>query len=1363
MANSWTFLIFTGVFPLPSSESLEHKKIKDSISAHLREWTGASLEEYPSSGHELDVFAVTRDGISVHVEIIWSATFRNFSNGMNMIQQSDAHVKLVVVSPEILGKQDYVREYQKIVISQRRKGAAMHGEMIDSRKIIEEENYLETEFKDIILDLIDECGQAKKPIPSIKYPEILHYLQRKVCSTKDYSSINMFLSRSELSQDVVSIIEQNNRIALLSDAGVGKTTELRQIAWHFSQDKSPFYPFFVSLNKYVNQRLSELLPHYWSEIPENQLLIILDGLDEIESKNRNDAIRQIELFSERHPKSKIIVSCRTNFYKAETEQLSGTLGGFSSYVLLDLEGPEIEKYMETKLGKQAHASFKKTIFANQLQDLLKIPFYLTRLVELFEANKTLPRSKAEIFEQLLIARIELDVRHFRTTIELDEKRKTIIETLERLALGMEVLGKTYITNYEYQELIPDESFRTLIKHCTVWKKTEGDTVAWQFEHKSFQEYLAARVLSRQSLQMVKHFISFEPDYQKVIPSWVNTLSFLLGISSDYALFEWILDSEPESIVKLEPDKIETNTRIRIFKEIFNNYKTKQIWIPSDRFRHSELARFGRSKEIIDFLLTELDTATHYTTLCNTIELLGYFEIPHSQRQHVGQLLVKYSLDGNAGEMVQNRALIALASLKLNSQEVINQIVPALRSSNSDWVRYGLYYFLHTSDYLDENIEVFLEGIKHVRFHPSIEGEETRLGDEHWHLKIGIEKARSPKAIMEIFTYFREHPKDLDDAYFEKSISIIAENAADSYPEEPLLFDSAMDLFTTLLSAYLEKEAKQFTRFFDKTDTRLQAFQKVFEQRSGNENYLVILATLADSKCLEFFVQQYEEGKISDRDVWAFQSYLGWKNNDLYLPFNEIINKKSGNKFVLPPVRDFNKERRQRRQRDIDSLFDKQAFLNEIKLIFDTEQKQSFTKDELLDIRTHRWDNPYFSDLAIHILHDIARKQPVSLKTAIRLVNSWNWDLFCIGKIYEYSQRDKELTLSKEQEDWIADWCYSNLNEVNFRTALIQKSNRSFSASWSAIFLWFFLRRLNLTYPKNVLLDMLSFDWVEENRMLGIGYLEKRLDKVDLATRILENLQEGIENNDVLKNHIDYCKRNIVKEVLPLALREINNADRRIEVRHIALETVCELSESLSNLEQILPKITDDLKWDVVEQLVKRNGKFVHKFLQEILSSGNEQEQLKAAEYLIKLQDLKSLGYYVEWAKRHKQLPDRSFERSALLSLRTLESVPYLIELLGVSYQDDFVQRDFQRLDSIVLDTLTAIALQSDQHYVQIKEAIENFIKKHSSILRNVNFLYIFLEELERRYYMTKSEKLDINDVTSKLEKIFSKPQGRERV
>ena len=100
----------------------------------------------------------------------------------------------------------------------------------------------------------------------------------------------------------------------------------------------------------------------------------------------------------------------------------------------------------------------------------------------------------------------------------------------------------------------------------------------------------------------------------MIPSWSNTLSFLISISPNEELIQWIIENEPELAVKFEADRVGEDIRIKIFKKIFNRYKEKQIWINRDKFRNDELARFGQSDEIIQLLIYETKNAKHYTTV-----------------------------------------------------------------------------------------------------------------------------------------------------------------------------------------------------------------------------------------------------------------------------------------------------------------------------------------------------------------------------------------------------------------------------------------------------------------------------------------------------------------------------------------------------------------------------------------------------------------------------------------------------------------------------------------------------------------------------------------------------------------------------
>jgi len=340
----------------------------------------------------------------------------------------------------------------------------------------------------------------------------------------------------------------------------------------------------------------------------------------------------------------------------------------------------------------------------------------------------------------------------------------------------------------------------------------------------------------------------------------------------------------------------------------------------------------------------------------------------------------------------------------------------------------------------------------------------------------------------------------------------------------------------------------------------------------------------------------------------------------------------------------------------------------------------------------------------------------------------------------------------KQKEWIENWCYSNLDKVNFKMALITKSKQSSSSSYLAIFLWHFLRKFGLSYPKHVLLDLISYDWSEGGQYVGIEYLESLLSYSEMSKRVLDNLDEGIQNEEVLKNHLDYCKRHNAIDVMPHALEEFKNADRGEGVRKIALDTVCKFSSTAqSDLENALMQIQDDFRWVVIEKLLETDSSVCHEYLLSLLQTADDEEKLRSAQKLIELQDMRGLKYFVDWVRMNKKAPEKThYDKSPLSSLYTLEAVPYLTELLKISYQSDFITSDYDYFGHVVLDVLTAIALQSDENYQSVRKATESFINENISLLPNINFLSMFIEKLDQKYYVSKSEGQSINDVIAKL-------------
>ena len=152
-------------------ESEEHRKIKELVSSKIDEWFGLSIPEYPSSGHELDVYGVTPRGIPIYVEIIWSPS--SFQRDMSMIQQqSDARIKVVIASPEVLSKDPLNREFKKVVVAQRKLGIIFHWEMLNGKRILDDKDYVENILKSIFSELLEEAKPLERKIerPRLKFP-----------------------------------------------------------------------------------------------------------------------------------------------------------------------------------------------------------------------------------------------------------------------------------------------------------------------------------------------------------------------------------------------------------------------------------------------------------------------------------------------------------------------------------------------------------------------------------------------------------------------------------------------------------------------------------------------------------------------------------------------------------------------------------------------------------------------------------------------------------------------------------------------------------------------------------------------------------------------------------------------------------------------------------------------------------------------------------------------------------------------------------------------------------------------------------------------------------------------------------------
>ena len=1247
------------------------------------------------------------------------------------------------------------------------------GKVLNFKKKIQESNEgphdtfkNDEEFKEKVQttleDIIKKREYYTKTTPKIskkKFNPVDKYIEQYIrrFTKKDNKEINYFSMIPGMG--ILELLNNERKIVLLGDAGIGKTIALEHIAHIASGESFPYYPELVHLNVYTNQKIEELLPPEFSDIQLSQSLILLDGLDEIESTNKFNAIRNIEIFAKQNPEIRIIITCRTNFYQSQTDSSTGTLKEFYPYILLPPKEEDVIQILENTFKKYA----KKIILFlrnNNLFQLVLIPLYLTKLVKLSFKEMTEFLSKSHFLEQIFITGLESDIEHFRLTLDLDDSQEELIDYLEYLALGMEILGRNYLTRKESVKFIPNKEIRNLLVHSSAFKIEKGILETISFAHNSLQEYLAARVLSRLPFEEIKTIISFKPEFNKIIPTWINTLSFLFSIldKSDPKLIKihkWIQSNEPELLVNFEHDKVDETWRVKIFKDIFNSYKENDLRINRSKFRYKDLASFGKSDEVIDFLLTEVETSTKKTNTENSIELLAYSILPPKFSVRAGNTLLLIATTQGANDSTVFLSLIALAEWNILSEENIKTIMEAQGSTSSDYIRAGLYYLLDEYNLVDKHIDIIISGFQFISHRKMFQSEKSRLGDEIFHLHHALNNIKTPNSIIKVIKYLIKEPEEIDsilrDEYFEKFI----DNAVEANKVNSKIINSVNELFEVLIDNFNNSKIKQALIFYDSTNKRLDVFKEYMNLGEKKKNAYFILGSLADKKAFTYIIEQYMDELINDDFIWQFQQGLNWYNSDLFSEFNKMINEKTNNKFTLPPKRDYELERETHLASDIDLLFDKDSFIQEIKRIFKSEGKDKFTSSELSGLRNIDGIEKY-SQLARQTLREFTLEfeDEVTQRQSLKNINSWNWKSFTIQKLYAYHSHHTGFSLSKDKIEWIRDWCIENVTIINFKTALVPDGASSYSSSKAPIYLWYFHGRYSIKYPENILLDMLSFDWIHRQNFGGITNIEKEVGEEKTTERILKNLSEGIPIGIILRNHLNYCKKKHLIECIPFLPSILLDENYEHDTRKLSLDLDVELTGNLSEIEHILPKVNDEFKWTIFQLLIDKGSKVVTDHLLELLQNDDILEGIQASKLLIKLNNLEGLKFYADWLNDNKDFKHDYFDKSPLDGIKDPNSIPILMELLELSYDEDLIEDEYNTLNRAVMNTLSIIALSSDENYGKIIMIVKTFVKENIKRFPSVKFLRIDLEQLEQRFYVNKSLNIDVAAAIDKLSLIY---------
>lgn len=333
-------------------------------------------------------------------------------------------------------------------------------------------------------------------------------------------------------------IQQYNKLAIFGKPGAGKTTFLQHLALLCSQAQlhNAYIPIFIPLRNIDFQLLQEAshlmdaIAKQWQSLgissdrlepllQQGNLLILLDGFDEVAQSHRGELHGQIQQLAAVYPQTPMVMTCRLGIEDHHFR-------GFTLMEMADFGWSQIEMFVQKWFLSQYAAATdlaqeKAKQFLEQLQlhhhqpirELAGTPILLHLLCLVFTERGTFPKKRSRLYQNgldILLSRwdnargIQRDLVYGNLSLSdrinilsqiattFFEQGKQFFEKNEAIPIIMDYLATLPNSSADPETLWlqSEEVLRAIVLHHGLFVEQARDI--YSFSHLTFQEYLTAR-------------------------------------------------------------------------------------------------------------------------------------------------------------------------------------------------------------------------------------------------------------------------------------------------------------------------------------------------------------------------------------------------------------------------------------------------------------------------------------------------------------------------------------------------------------------------------------------------------------------------------------------------------------------------------------------------------------------------------------------------------------------------------------------------------------------------------------------------------------------------------------------------------
>lgn len=1221
---------------------------------------------------------------------------------------------------------------------------------------------LDKNTNSLIQDIRDELEEIKKTLTNYTpltrgltiHNPVNGYIRRFCNLEKDEYDFVNYLSdnpnRYTLTDFITGCLDKTkNKLILYGNAQSGKTTELKNLCWEL-QESGFFYPVSYEVRSCYDLKVDQMPREHY--INGKEVVVVIDALDEINGKDRDNLLLTINSYAHDNPKVKMVLSCRSNYRRDDM------MNDFQEIYLQDMSGGDIIKHIQKKIGD--YKLLWNLINENGLFYFAQNPFFLNILITTYQENKEIPKRRADIY-QMFISNSYKSEKQKHTFDRFYKGCNPPLEILERLALAISLKSGQGLSLDEMNRCFNNDQQK--IQECKRFNIVKYENDEFTFEENAFREWLVAFFLYKKGIEKVKTLATNEngkikADWHNIIVLWLSMFTEEEETQID-EISKWLRIACKELIIYTEKDLLDEDFRYEIFKGIILEYKELGIRIRQQGSNiYQQLWDFGYSEQSVLFIIDELKAAhfntSYYSDLMELCFYLNWKRLSLVYTKTYNDLLSVLEKDITDLTKTDNYTGLGFLFLEnkfFTTKEFAKRFFPSFKDTENKHAVKAMIGLIHDANVSNEYVNYILDKEKLV--HDYSEGGISH-GVSRYIIYQALGKVDTKEGIKNILAHnFNDYyiSQSYDNAYYCEMMDILLQRSADFILRGYI--DLKEDVEDCFIRIFSHKHSGYNNLDFDRL---ILSFRDCFEkahlvesaQKEFNQNALNLFkntnATRGEFKKLSLKTGLWLTAEMLNQYYSTFRD-KGLINECFAItftqcPFKEVADLATIKKNEFFPEPEGILKHREKEIKFFSQFSDYGIFknlvlnaLNEIESDCTKDKRDFFWKKE-----TTQDFNHYVS----RFIYFFMNNKPFSKEEITQAINNKIlYDSFFMRIVHECMNYEDQTDLIGDEEK---RRCFITAKSL-VKSMAHNRGTIRFEFEESAI-------KLMMTgafkVDEDILVPLLPFSYLHISKPYNgdfsqsyslFEYIEEhvvsqnKLSEKIIEMTQLENFWDDYRLCDLFVNYIiDHRVSKgydlLLNRISSSPSNSLNIVESMLKAK-IEVDTIKDLTEKMKGEDIVVV-------YRLIHSLLK-DDKWVKKKLEAKLDTLQGNTHYEALRILLQLGSMKALSYVVN------HLDIINDNREFYYNFMKKEAIKPLVTILQYRYDS---KMDDHLVNNSIFESLSHIALQNKKNLDSVKDSFCDIISKN----KDYKFLNRYLITFEDKYYEHIADIQDIDTIVKLL-------------